>query len=47
MFKLPTISLTLVATILATGAALNVAGSGLLGQTVQKAAAFVTKGYGV
>jgi hypothetical protein len=41
------ISLSLMATILATGAALNIAGSGMAGSTVQKAAQFITKGYGV
>lgn len=45
--SIPKISISLVVTILATGAALNVAGSGMLGQTVQNAAQFVTKGYGV
>ena len=45
--SIPKISLSLVATILATGAVLNIAGSGMMGQTVQKAAQFVTKGYGV
>jgi len=45
--SIPKISLSLVVTILATGAALNVAGSGVMGQTVQKAAQFVTQGYGV
>lgn len=34
-------------TILATGALLNVAGSGRLGSSVQRGARFVTEGYGV
>ena len=45
--NLPKISITVMTSILATGAILNVAGSGLLGTSVQKAANFVTKGYGV
>lgn len=45
--SIPKVSLSLVITILAVGAGLNVAGSGMLGQTVQNAAQFVTKGYGV
>ena len=45
--NIPKISLSVAVTILATGAVLNVAGSGQLGSTVQKAAQFVTKGYGV
>jgi hypothetical protein len=45
--KIPEISVTVMATILATGAVLNVASSGVLGSTVQKAANYVTKGYGV
>lgn len=45
--NIPKISLSLVVTILATGAVLNIAGSGKMGQTVQNAAQFVTKGYGV
>lgn len=45
--KLPQISITVVASILATGAILNLMGSGMLGTTAQKAAQFVTKGYGV
>ena len=45
--SIPKISLSLVVTILATGAALNIAGSGRLGATVQKGAQFITEGYGV
>ena len=41
------ISMTVVMSILATGAILNVAGSGILSQPVKKAADFITKGYGV
>lgn len=41
------ISLTVVLSIIATGAILNVAGSGMLGGAVQKGAEFITKGYGV
>lgn len=41
------ISLTVVMSILATGAILNVAGSGVAGTQVQKLAKFVTNGYGV
>jgi hypothetical protein len=37
----------LMGAILATGAILNVAGSGRLGMSAQNAAMFVTKGYGV
>ncbi len=46
-FGVPLVSLTLVVSIIATGVILNVAGSGILGQTVQKGAEYVTKGYGV
>ena len=45
--KLPQVSMTVIASILVTGAVLNVAGSGMLGKTVKDAADFVTKGYGV
>jgi len=45
--NIPTISVSIMVTILATGAVLNVAGSGMLGSTVQSAANFITKGYGV
>lgn len=45
--KLPYISLSVIGSILATGAILNMAASGTFGTTVQKAAAYVTKGYGV
>jgi len=41
------ISTTVVFSILATGALLNVAGSGLMGASVQKLAKYVTNGYGV
>lgn len=44
---IPKISLSVVASILATGVILNIAGSGMLGTQVQKAAQFITKGYGV
>lgn len=44
---LPKVSMTVVASILVTGIALNIAGSGMLGQTVQKGAKFITEGYGV
>jgi hypothetical protein len=43
----PKISASLVISILATGALLNVAGSGTLGTQAQKIAQFITKGYGV
>lgn len=45
--SIPKISMSVVASILATGVLLNVAGSGMLGSQVQKAAQYVTKGYGV
>lgn len=45
--SIPKISFSVMATILVTGAALNIAGSGRLGTTVQNAAQFITKGYGV
>ena len=41
------ISLTVVLSILATGAALNLASSGLLGSQVKKLSDYITKGYGV
>lgn len=40
------ISLTVVTSILATGALLNIAGSGVLGVQVQKIAKLITTGYG-
>ena len=39
--------LKLMGAILATGAVLNIAGSGYMGQSVKKIAEYVTKGYGV
>jgi len=45
--NIPKISGAVVVSILATGALLNLAASGMFGQSVQKAANFVTKGYGV
>jgi hypothetical protein len=40
------VSITVVVSILATGALLNLAGSGLFGAQVQKLAKYVTTGYG-
>ena len=45
--SIPKISMSVVASILATGVILNWAGSGVFGVNVQKAAQYVTKGYGV
>lgn len=45
--SIPTVSVTTIASILATGVLLNWAGSGVFGVTIQKAAQYVTKGYGV
>ena len=45
--SIPKISMTVVASILATGVILNVAGSGLMGTQIQKIAQYITKGYGV
>lgn len=45
--KFPAISASVVVSILATGVLLNLAGSGMFGQSVQKAAQYITKGYGV
>lgn len=39
-------TLSLMGAIVATGAVLNLAGSGKLGSTMQKLARFVTQGYG-
>lgn len=47
MLKIPQISMTVIASILATGVILNMAGSGMFGDTVKNAAQYVTKGYGV
>jgi len=44
---LPKVSMTVVASIMVAGIALNIAGSGMLGSTVQKGAKFITEGYGV
>lgn len=44
---LPKVSATVVASILLTGVLLNLAGSGIFGESVKKAAQYVTKGYGV
>jgi len=38
---------TVMTAILGTGVVLNMAGEGYLGQSVQKGAQFITKGYGV
>lgn len=43
----PKISASVVVSILATGAILNIAGNGMLGSQAQKLAQFITKGYGV
>jgi len=45
--SIPKISGTVVASILVTGALLNMAGNGTFGVTLQKFAKYVTKGYGV
>lgn len=45
--KIPQVSATVIVSILATGVILNMAGSGMFGDSVKKAAAYVTKGYGV
>ena len=42
-----TVSGSVVASILVTGALLNLAGSGLFGSTIQRGAQYVTKGFGV
>ena len=45
--NIPKISFGVMVTILATGALLNIAGSGRIGAFPQKLAQYVTKGYGV
>lgn len=47
MLKNKNFVLNVVLSIIATGALLNIAGSGKLGTTAQKAAKYVTNGYGV
>lgn len=44
---IPKISGAVVVSILATGAILNLMGSGMLGSQVQKLSQYITKGYGV
>ncbi len=41
------ISLTIILSIVATGALLNAASSGMFGEQVKTAANYITKGYGV
>lgn len=41
------ISLTVILSIIATGALLNLANSGVFGEQIKSASNFVTKGYGV